>query len=109
MKLKVNSDGLIIAFVTVGDLDDGQVFDGDLPDGFEGSFKPEFYKLVDGKITVNPDYVEPALVLPTGQTNQEQINAQLTKQLAATTKTAEIAQSAVLALTKQLAVQAKEA
>jgi hypothetical protein len=40
---------------------------------------------------------------------QYQINAQLTKQLAVATKTAEIAQSAVVALTKQLAAQAKEA
>lgn len=42
-------------------------------------------------------------------TPQDQINAQLTKQLAAVTKTAETTQSAVVALTKQLAEQAKEA
>ena len=42
-------------------------------------------------------------------TQQDRINANLTKQLAVVTKTAETAQSAVVALTKQLAAQAKEA
>lgn len=36
-------------------------YSSDIPDGFEASFKPSYYLLLNNKIVVNPNYVEPKL------------------------------------------------
>lgn len=66
--------------------------------------------ILAGKLVVAADYTpepEPTFE-PAGPSQQDQINAMLTKQLAAVTQKADTAQTAVVALTKQLAAsQAK--
>lgn len=68
----------------------------------------EVTKLVSGHLTLAADYVAPAEPEPMGPqpSQQELINANLTKQLASVTQMATISQAAVVTLTKQVAEQA---
>lgn len=66
--------------------------------------------LSDGHLVVDPDYTPPAEdIEPLEPSEQEAINATLTKKLAETAKTAALAERAVAELTKKLAeLQNKE-
>lgn len=101
MYLRLNDSNEIEGFATFGTLDDGKEYTGDVPDDFETSFKPGWYKLTNGKIVINFDYQEPILA-SVGPTAQDLLNADVLKQVAANTV-------ATAAIMKQLAAQVKEA
>lgn len=65
-------------------------------------------KLANGMVTVDADYVAPADPEPLAPqpSQQDLINANLTKQLATVTQMATTSQAAVVTLTKQVAEQA---
>lgn len=78
MKLLLNEKNEILSYILLGDIDGTIEYDGEIPDGFEDSFKPNFYMLKDGEIVENPDYVEPSDTSPViGSSKQDKINAQI--------------------------------
>lgn len=68
MKILVNDNSEILAYATVGGIDGGQEYNGDIPDDFEDNFKPNYYLLQDNEIAVNPDYQEPEVTIPDAPT-----------------------------------------
>lgn len=68
MELLVNSNDEILAYATVGGIDGGQEYNGDIPDDFEDNFKQNYYLLQDNEIAVNPDYQEPEVTIPDAPT-----------------------------------------
>lgn len=79
MKIEVNDNNEIVAYVKHGDiLDDNliEIQENKIPDGFYENYKPSFYLLENNEIVENPDYVapEPPVI---GPSKQDKINAQI--------------------------------
>lgn len=55
MKIQINSSNEIVAYVVVGDLNNGIEID-DTPAGFVEDFKPKKYKYTNDKIVLNETY-----------------------------------------------------
>ncbi|PTE37253.1 hypothetical protein BUZ00_03245 [Staphylococcus gallinarum] len=55
MKIQINSSNEIVAYVVVGDLNNGIEID-DTPAGFVEGFKPKKYKYTNDKIVLNETY-----------------------------------------------------
>lgn len=68
MELLVNSNDEILAYTTVGGIDRGQEYNGDIPDDFEDNFKPSYYILKNDEISINPNYEEPEVTIPDAPT-----------------------------------------
>ena len=80
MLLVINDNNEIIEYATTGDLSGAIEYNGVTPAGFEDSFKPKYYRLINNQIEVNPDYSEPIVNQPKqGLTKQDEINAQFFK------------------------------
>lgn len=56
MQIKVDKDSLIIAYASIGQLEDGIEFD--VPSDFIKNFRSKYYMLQNGTVIVNPDYTE---------------------------------------------------
>lgn len=101
MRLLINEKGEIVSYAISGGLLGSIDFKGNVPDGFEGNFKPSFYLIKNNEIVINPEYEEPVFELPETQPSstdkvvaqlllqsaqqkatQDQFNAQLLLQLA---------------------------
>ena len=59
MRLQVNDSDEIIAYATLGDINDSTEYAGTVPDGFYENYKPSFYLLQNNEIVENPNYVAP--------------------------------------------------
>lgn len=55
MKIQTNSNNEIVAYVIVGDLNNG-IEVNDFPSDFDETFKPKKYKYTNGKIVLNETY-----------------------------------------------------
>lgn len=79
MNILVNEQNEIVAYTNRGDIDGATAYSGTVPDGFEANFKPSFYLLQNGTVTVNPNYVAPVEPTPdSGPTAEQQAIAKLT-------------------------------
>lgn len=80
IRLVLNETDEILSYVSVGSMEGTVEYTGELPVGFKANFKPLFYKLNNGEITRNEDYVtpEPPKVAPV-LTDQDKINAHFFK------------------------------
>lgn len=73
MRLLINEKGEIVSYAISGGLLGSIDFKGNVPDGFEGNFKPSFYLLQNNEIVVSQNYVEPTLPKPTTGPTTEQL------------------------------------
>lgn len=64
MEIKIDPNGLIIAYAIVGELDGGTTTTAQLPDNFVNEFQPNKFKLIGNQISENTDYVEPVAPVP---------------------------------------------
>lgn len=55
MKIQINSSNEIVAYVVIGDLNNG-IEIKDAPAGFVEDFKPKKYRYTNGQIILNEDY-----------------------------------------------------
>ena len=55
MKIQTNSNDEIVAYVVVGDLNNG-IEISDIPEGFVEGFKPKKYRYTNGQIVLNESY-----------------------------------------------------
>lgn len=79
MKVKVNDNNEIVAYVKYGDIlgDNLIEFEGNkIPDDFYENYKPSFYLLQNNEIVENPNYVAPK-PLEIEPSEQDKINAQV--------------------------------
>lgn len=61
MEILMDSNRVITSFATCGHLDGGTVYTGLIPDDFDATFCPGFYKLsTAGNIEKNDGYVAPS-------------------------------------------------
>ncbi|WP_373192708.1 DUF2977 domain-containing protein [Pediococcus acidilactici] len=76
MRLRINDKDEIIAYATLGDINDSTEYAGTVPDDFYDKFKPSFYLLQNNEIIENPNYVapEPPVI---GLSEQDKLNAQI--------------------------------
>ena len=61
INIKVNDNNEITAYATTGGVSGIDVPVDVLPDNFKSDFDAKYFLYVDGKITVNPDYVAPEI------------------------------------------------
>lgn len=81
MRLLINEKGEIVSYAISGGLLGSIDFKGNVPDGFEGNFKPSFYLFQNDSIVLNPDYVAPTTPVA-GPSDSDKAIAQLTLQIA---------------------------
>ena len=77
MEVKVDVNGLIVAFAVVGQIDGGQQVTGEVPANFIDEFQPNKFKLIECNVVKNPDYVAPVAMEPvlSPSTEQEALTA----------------------------------
>lgn len=63
INIKVNENNEITAYAIIGGVNGIDIPVDVLPDNFKSDFDSKYYLYVDGKITVNPDYVAPEINL----------------------------------------------
>lgn len=60
LKIVADSTGRVIAFATVGDIENGQLYTGEIPEGFLDDPYPSRYLLQNGLLILDKNYVEPS-------------------------------------------------
>lgn len=82
MKIKIDSNGKIIGYVSIGDNPDyDTAVDIDtLPKDFFDNFLPGYYLFVNGNVVTNPNYVQPAI--PSEPKTDKKIISDLMEQFA---------------------------
>lgn len=75
MDLLQDNNGLITGYTTVGKIEGGQLFQGDLPQDFDTSFEPDRYVLDGQVIKANPDKNVDTASKPMPSTVMAAINA----------------------------------
>lgn len=86
MKLITNVDGTVIGYQIIGGEEtQGIEYDGSLPKDFFEHFGDGYYRVIDGKIQINDDYLPPAEPAITVPSQSETATAYLAKQVATLT------------------------
>lgn len=72
MEVKVDVNGLIVAFAEVGQIEGGQRVTGQVPANFNDDFQPGKFRFVENEVVENPNYVAPVATGPALAPSTEQ-------------------------------------
>lgn len=97
MQVQVNDKNEVVGFAATGTIGGGITINA-VPDNFVTDFKSGYYVLVNGVLSINPNYVDPSTIAATDEpsTDQQMIMAQSAKIVEMQT----IIQQLTLAVTK---------
>lgn len=82
MKLLLDENNGVVAYVTIGDFPNSVNYDGQIPDDFETKFQPSFYLLQNGQLVVNPAFKQLDLSTEVQPTAEQQALTAVAQQIA---------------------------